>query len=192
MSIELTRDHMIIDGKKTLIYGGDLSYCRIPRRLWKERIMQMKKAGMNTITFYTLWAWHQNQDKQFDFSGEKDIDAFLSLIAECGMYCIFRLGPFVHGEFRNGGLPQWLIDELGNKVRTNDRRYLDYAGAWYDELLRIAEKHLHTNGGPIIMMQLENELGSAGCKGDDLARGSADCEENTKHLLFFYNKVRSR
>ena len=192
MSIELTRDHMIIDGKKILIYGGDLSYCRIPRRLWKERIMQMKKAGMNTITFYTLWAWHQNQDKQFDFSGEKDIDAFLSLIAECGMYCIFRLGPFVHGEFRNGGLPQWLIDELGNKVRTNDRRYLDYAGAWYDELLRIAEKHLHTNGGPIIMMQLENELGSAGCKGDDLARGSADCEENTKHLLFFYNKVRSR
>ena len=192
MSIELTRDYLVIDGKKSFIYGGDLSYCRVPRRLWKQRMMQMKKSGMNTITFYTLWAWHQGADKQFDFSGEKDIDHFLSLIAECGMYCIFRLGPFIHGEFRNGGLPQWLIDELGDKVRTNDPRYLEYAGAWYDELLRIAEKYFHSNGGPIIMLQLENELGAAGCKGDDLARGAADSDENIKHLLFFYNKIRSR
>ena len=192
MSIKFTKNCLIIDGKKTLIYGGDLSYSRVPRRLWKERIIQMKNAGMNTIAFYTLWAYHQGEDKKFDFSGEKDIDYFLSLIAECGMYCIFRLGPFVHGEFRNGGLPQWLIDELQDKVRTNDPKYLEYASLWYDKLLNIAEKHLHTNGGPIILLQLENELGSAGCKGDDLARGSTDSVENTKHLLFFYNKVRSR
>ena len=86
MSIELTRDYLVIDGKKSFIYGGDLSYCRVPRRLWKQRMMQMKKSGMNTNTFYTLWAWHQGADKQFDFSGEKDIDHFLSLIAECGMH----------------------------------------------------------------------------------------------------------
>lgn len=190
MSIEIKQNYLEIDGKPTFIYGGDLSYCRVPRRLWKDRMLQMKAAGMNTITVYVVWEWHQEGPGMYDFEGNKDIAAFLDLIKECGMYCIFRMGPFVHGEFHNGGLPQWIIDELGDKVRTNDPCYLQYAKEYYEKLIQIAKPRLYDNGGPIIMLQLENELGSAGCKGDDLARGSADVEENTKHLLFYYHLVR--
>lgn len=189
-SIEVKRDYMMIDGKPVFIFGGDLSYCRVPRRLWKDRILQMKAAGLNTITMYVVWGFHQEAEDKFDFEGNKDLAAFVDLIHECGMYCIFRMGPFVHGEFHNGGLPQWLVDKLGTKVRTNDPEYLRLAKLWYDKLIAIAKPRLYTAGGPIIMLQLENELGSAGCKGDDLARGSADVEENTKHLIYYYNLVR--
>lgn len=189
-SVAVTRDYMMIDGKPVLIYGGDLSYCRVPRRSWKDRILQMKAAGLNTVAMYVVWSYHQETEDTFDFSGDRDLAAFLDLIHECGMYCIFRMGPFVHGEFHNGGLPQWLMDKLGTRVRTNDPEFLSYATDWYEKLIDIAKPRLYTNGGPIIMLQLENELGSAGCKGDDLARGSASVEENTKHLLFYYDLVR--
>ena len=188
--VEVQRDYLVIDGKPVFIYGGDLSYCRVPRKYWKDRILQMKAAGMNTITMYVVWAFHQEAEDSFDFTGNKDLAAFVDLIGECGMYCIFRMGPFVHGEFRNGGLPQWLVDKLGTKVRTNDAEYLRLTKLWYEKLIAIAKPRLHKNGGPIILLQLENELGSAGCKGDDLARGSASVEENTRHLLFYYNLVR--
>lgn len=188
--VEVKRDYMMIDGKPVFIYGGDLSYCRVPRRYWKDRMLQMKAAGLNTITMYVVWGYHQEEEGSFDFEGEKDLAAFVDLIGECGMYCVFRMGPFVHGEFHNGGLPQWLVDKLGTKVRTNDPEYLRLAAAWYEKLIAIAKPRLYTAGGPIILLQLENELGSAGCKGDDLARGSASVEENTKHLIFYYNLVR--
>ena len=188
--VEVKQDYMLIDGKPVFIFGGDLSYCRVPRRLWKDRILQMKAAGLNTVTMYVVWSYHQEAEGQFDFAGERDLAAFVDLIGECGMYCIFRMGPFVHGEYHNGGLPQWLVDKLGDKVRTNDPEYLRLAGAWYEKLIAIAKPRLYTAGGPIIMLQLENELGSAGCKGDDLARGSASVEENTKHLLYYYEMVR--
>lgn len=188
--IEVKQDYIEIDGKPVFIYGGDLSYCRVPRSQWKDRMLQMKAAGLNTVTMYVVWGYHQEEEGKFDFEGERDLAAFVDLIGECGMYCIFRMGPFVHGEFHNGGLPQWLVDKVGTKVRTNDEQYLHYAKLWYEKLIGIAKPRLYTNGGPIIMLQLENELGSAGCKGDDLARGSASTEENTKHLLFYYNLVR--
>lgn len=190
MNITVCRDYLEIDGNPVFIYGGDLSYCRVPRRCWKERMLQMKAAGLNTVTVYAVWAYHQESRDVFDFEGERDLAAFVDTIAECGMYCIFRMGPFVHGEFRNGGLPQWIVDELGTAARTNDPRYLEYAKAYYMKLIGIARSRQISAGGPIIIIQLENELGSAGCKGDDLPRGSESAEENAKHLLFYYDLVR--
>jgi len=188
--IDVERDFLVINGKPVFLYGGDLSYCRVPRRSWKARMLQMKSAGMNTITVYTVWCYHQPKENVMDFSGERDLDYFLRLIQECGMYCVFRMGPFVHGEYRNGGLPQWLVEKLGTRVRTNDPDYLHYASVWYEALIRIVRPYLVSNGGPVILLQLENELGSAGCKGDDLARGSSSADENKKHLLFYYDLVR--
>ena len=86
-SIEVKRDYMTIDGKPVFIFGGDLSYCRVPRRLWKDRILQMKAAGLNTITMYVVWGFHQEAEDKFDFEGNKDLAAFVDLIHECGMYC---------------------------------------------------------------------------------------------------------
>lgn len=189
MNLTVQKDFLEIDGKPVFIYGGDLSYCRVPRRYWKERMLQMKAAGLNTVTVYAVWAYHQETPGKFDFEGERDLAAFIDTIAECGMYCIYRMGPFVHGEFHNGGLPQWLVDELGTKARTNDPQYLKYAEEYYNKLIEIAKPRQIQNGGPIIIIQLENELGSAGCKGDDLPRGSESVEENTKHLLFYKDLV---
>ena len=190
MNLTVQKDYLEIDGKPVFIYGGDLSYCRVPRKYWKERILQMKAAGLNTVTVYAVWAFHQETPDTFNFEGDRDLAAFIDTIAECGMYCIYRMGPFVHGEFRNGGLPQWVVDELGTKARTNDPQYLKYAEAYYNKLIDIAKPRLISEGGPIIIIQLENELGSAGCKGDDLPRGSESVEENAKHLLFYYDLVK--
>jgi hypothetical protein len=107
------------------------------------------------------------------------------------MFAIFRMGPFVHGEYRNGGLPQWLVDKLGSRVRTNDPEYLELTGRWYEKQLEIVLPRLVTRGGPIILVQLENELGSAGCKGDDIARGAVGAEENVKHVLYYYKLIRN-
>jgi hypothetical protein len=191
MQIKVEKDYLVIDGKPRFIYGGDFSYGRTKRRCWRERIAKMKATGMNTVTFYTPWIFHEPNEGVWDFKGDHDLAHFIDLIAEAGMFAIFRMGPFVHGEYRNGGLPQWLVDKLGSRVRTNDPEYLELTGRWYEKQLEIVLPRLVTRGGPIILVQLENELGSAGCKGDDIARGAVGAEENVKHVLHYYKLIRS-
>ena len=190
MDISIHKDYLVIDGKPRFLYGGDFSYGRAPRRSWRDRVLKMKAAGMNCVTFYCVWLFHEPERGQWDFEGGHDLGAFIDLIAEAGMFAVCRLGPFVHGEYRNGGLPQWLVDDLGPRARTNDPEYLGLADAWYRGLAEIVRPRLATNGGPIILLQLENELGSAGCKGDDLPRGSADPKENVQHVLHFHRLAR--
>lgn len=189
MNISIERDYLVIDGKPEFIFGGDFNYTRTPRWHWRDRLLKMKAAGMNTVTFYATWAFHEASRGEWDWSGDRDLGHFMDLIHEEGMWAIARLGPFVHGEWRNGGLPQWLLDELGPKIRTNAPEYLELTRKWYEQVLAVVTPRLATRGGPIIIVQLENELGSAGSKGDDIARGSADTEENAKHVLFYYNII---
>ncbi len=190
MKISVERDYLVIDGKPVFIFGGDFNYTRTPRRCWKDRIQKMKAAGMNTVTFYATWAFHETARGSWNWSDDRDLAHFLDLIHEEGMWAITRLGPFVHGEWRNGGLPQWVMDELGPKVRTNSPEYLELGRKWYEQVLPIIVPRLITKNGPIIILQLENELGSAGSKGDDIARGSVAPEENAKHVLFYYDIIR--
>jgi hypothetical protein len=150
----------------------------------------MKAAGLNTVTFYATWAFHEPSRDAWDWSGDRDLGHFLDAIHDAGMWAIARLGPFVHAEWRNGGLPQWLVDALGAKVRTNSPEYLDLARKWYEQVLAFVVPRLITRGGPVIIVQLENELGSAGSKGDDIARGSVDPDENAKHVLFYHQIIR--
>jgi len=189
-SVNVTQDHLIINGQPVFLFGGDFNYTRTPRRDWRDRLLKMKAAGMNCVTFYITWGYHEPFEGQVDFSGERDVGAFLDLIHEQGMYAITRHGPFVHGEWRNGGLPEWLLQKLGpGRVRTNDPEYLEITRGWYEAQMKIVVPRLATRGGPIVMVQLENELGSAGSKGDDIARGSTDPEENAKHVLHYYKII---
>jgi glycosyl hydrolase family 35 len=189
MKISIERDYLTLDGKPAFIFGGDFNYTRTPRRHWRDRLLKMKAAGMNTVTFYATWAFHEASQDGWDWTGDRDLGHFLDVIQEVGMWSIARLGPFVHGEWRNGGLPQWLMDELGPKVRTNAPEYLELTRKWYEQVLAIVDPRLATRGGPILIVQLENELGSAGSKGDDIARGSVDPEENAKHVLFYHKII---
>jgi len=190
-TVELTKDNLIIDGRRTFLFGGDFNYTRTPRREWRDRLLKMKAAGMNCVTFYITWAYHEPVEGHVDFSGDRDVGAFLDLIHEIGMYAITRHGPFVHGEWRNGGLPEWLLEKLGSeRVRTNDPTYLEITRGWYDRQMAVIVPRLATRGGPIVIVQLENELGSAGSKGDDIARGSSDPQENARHVLHYYNIIK--
>lgn len=189
MNISIEKDYLTIDDKPVFIFGGDFNYTRTKRRNWKDRIQKMKAAGMNTITFYITWAFHEPEKGSWNWSGDHDLAHFIDLIHAEGMWVIARLGPFVHGEWRNGGLPLWVMDELGEKVRTNSPEYLELGRKWYEKVLSIVMPRLITKNGPIIMLQLENELGSAGSKGDDIARGSTDPEENAKHVLYYHNII---
>ncbi|WP_288514282.1 beta-galactosidase [uncultured Victivallis sp.] len=187
---QVEKEYLVIGGKPRFIYAGDFSYGRIPRAVWRDRLLMMKAAGINTVSFYCVWRYHETADNVWDFSGNHDVDHLLGLLGELGLYAIFRMGPFVHGEFRNGGYPDFLVEKLGAKLRSNDPEYLGYAERFYRKFLAIAGKHLITSGGPIILFQLENELGSAGCKGDDIPRGDTDDAENRKHLEFYSRLVR--
>lgn len=189
-TVKATSDHLLIDGRPVFLFGGDFNYTRTPRREWRDRLLKMKAAGMNCVTFYITWGYHEPFEGKLDFSGERDVAAFLDLIHETGMYAITRHGPFVHGEWRNGGLPEWLLGKLGpGRVRTNDAEYLEITRGWYEAQMKIVVPRLATRGGPIVMVQLENELGSAGSKGDDIARGSTDAAENAKHVLHYYKII---
>ena len=188
---QLEKEYLVIDGKPRFIYAGDFSYGRIPRAVWRDRLLMMKAAGINTVSFYCVWRFHETADNVWDFEGNHDIDHLLGLIGELGLYAIFRMGPFVHGEFRNGGYPDFLVEKLGARLRSNDPEYLGYSERFYRKLLAIAGRHLITSGGPIILFQLENELGSAGCKGDDIPRGDVDDEKNRQHLAFYTKLVRN-
>ncbi len=191
MQIQIAKDYLLIDGTPRFIYGGDLNYAKLRRRWWQDRMRKVKAAGMNTITFYCTWAYHEPVEDQWNFQGDLDVGAYLDTAQEEGLWVIIRIGPFVHGEMRNGGLPQWLFDKLGNKVRTNDPEYLAESERWYEKILPILAPRLITRGGPIVMLQMENELGSAGSKGDDVHRGSEDPEERGKHI-HFYNRFLQR
>ena len=186
MEITIDKDYLTIDGKPRFLYGGDLSYGRTPRRRWRESVLKMKAAGMNCVTFYCVWLLHEPERGAWDFEGDHDLGAFVDLVAEAGMFAVCRLGPFVHGEYRDGGLPHWLVEELGPRARSNDPEYLGPADEWYRKLATVVRPRLAPNGGPIVLLQLENELGSAGCKGDDLHRGSSDPDENVRHVLHFH------
>ena len=185
-----TRDYFTFGGKPVFIFGGDFNYTRCPADSWRDRMLKMRAAGLNTVTVYTTWAFHERAEAQWDFAGQRNLAGYLDIAHELGLWVIFRMGPFIHAEWRNGGLPQWVLDKLGPRARTNDPEYLRLARCWYEKLLEIALPRLFSRGGPIIMVQAENELGSAGSKGDDIPRGSTDPEENARHVRFFLDILR--
>lgn len=185
MDIKVAKTYITIDGKPTFILCGDFSYGRIPFNHWRDRLLLMKNAGLNCVSFYCVWRFHEREENCWDFSGNNDIAKLLDLIAELGMYAIFRMGPFVHGEFKNGGYPDYLVNKLGDKVRSNHPDYLGKTKIWYEKLIEIAKPRQISNNGPIVIIQLENELGSAGCKGDDIPKGTGSEDENQKHIKFY-------
>lgn len=152
--IEVGRDYLVIDGVPRFLYGGDFSYGRCRREGWRAGMAKIRNAGMNTVSCYVPWLFHEPQEGEWDFSGNHDLGAFIDLAAEFGLFVILRMGPFVHSEYRNGGFPQWLVDRLGKRVRTNDPEYLKLTKRFYSRIIEIARPRQITTGGPIILLQL--------------------------------------
>jgi beta-galactosidase len=160
----LTHDdkQYLLDGKPFQIISGEMHYPRIPRAYWRDRMRKARAMGLNTICTYVFWNLHEPKPGQFDFSDNLDVAAFVRDAQKEGLFVILRPGPYVCSEWDFGGYPAWLLADGRIKVRSQDPRFME-AGARYLERLGEELAPLQSSrGGPIIMVQVENEYGSFG------------------------------
>lgn len=159
------REQFYLNGKPFRIIAGAIHYFRVPREYWRDRLLKLRAMGCNTVETYTAWNLHELQQGGFDFSGNLDVAAFLSLAQELGLYAIVRPSPFICAEWEFGGLPAWLLSEQNMPLRSSEGPFLSYVESYYKRLFCELKPLLITNGGPILMMQVENEFG-AWCRPD--------------------------
>ena len=151
-----------IDEEPIRIFSGAIHYFRSMKEQWRDLLLKLKYAGLNTVETYCCWNLHEPQKGQFCFEGNLDLEYFISLAQEIGLYVILRPGPYICAEWEFGGLPAWLLTEDGIRPRTEDERYMSAVRNYFAELMPRMIPHLQTNGGNIILMAVENEYGSFG------------------------------
>jgi len=152
----------LLDSKPFQIISGELHYPRVPREAWRQRMQMAKAMGINTIGTYIFWNVNEPEKDKFDFSGNNDIAAFVKTAQEEGLWVIVRPSPYVCAEWEFGGYPYWLQNEKGLIVRSKETQYLVEYKKYINEMGKQLSPYLITNGGNIIMTQLENEYGSYG------------------------------
>ncbi len=155
-SIEVNSYYMMIDGKPLVPVLGEFHYSRYPAAQWEEEILKMKAGGITVLPTYVFWNLHEEQEGVFNWEGDRNVRGFLELCKKHDMPVIIRIGPFCHGEIRNGGLPDWLFAKA-LEVRSNDENYLFYVDRLYGEIAKQLDGFYYKDGGPIIGCQLENE-----------------------------------
>lgn len=156
------KNTFLLNGQPFVVKATELHYPRIPRPYWDQRIKMCKSLGMNTICLYVFWNIHEQQEGKFDFTGNNDVAAFCRLAQRNGMYVIVRPGPYVCAEWEMGGLPWWLLKKKDIRLREDDPYFLARVKAFEAEVGRQLAPLTIQNGGPIIMVQVENEYGSYG------------------------------
>jgi len=159
--LEVTSRYLAWNGQPLVVISGEFHYSRYPEADWEEELLKLKAVGINTVATYVFWIFHEERPGVFDWTGQKNVRRFAELCARHGLRLILRIGPFAHGEWRNGGLPDWLYGQPF-EVRSNDPGYLRCVERLYGEIGRQAQGLLFADGGPIIGIQLENEYMHAG------------------------------
>ncbi|MCY1049356.1 glycoside hydrolase family 35 protein [Mammaliicoccus sciuri] len=152
----------LLDDKPIQILSGAIHYFRVPKDDWYHSLYNLKALGFNTVETYIPWNYHEPREEHFEFSGEKDIQYFIQLAEELGLYVIIRPSPFICAEWEFGGLPSWLLNYKDMRIRSSDQRFIDKIDRYYAQLFKILKPLQIDHNGPIIMMQIENEYGSFG------------------------------
>lgn len=150
----------LLNGEPFIIKAAEMHYPRIPRPYWEHRIQMCKALGMNTICLYVFWNIHEQKEGEFDFTENNDIREFVRLAQKNGMYVIVRPGPYVCAEWEMGGLPWWLLKKKDIKLRDNDPYYMERVAIFEEEVAKQLSDMTIDKGGPIIMVQVENEFGA--------------------------------
>ena len=162
-SFILSNTDFLLDGKPFQIISGEMHPARIPAEYWRHRIQMAKAMGCNTISAYIFWNYHEVSEGVYDFStGSKDIAKFIKIAQEEGMWVILRPGPYVCAEWDFGGIPTYLLKIPDIKVRCMDSRYMNAVENYFAKLAEVINPLQVDNGGPILMLQIENEYGSYG------------------------------
>jgi len=173
-----------VDGRRIWLASGAIHYPRVPRALWRDRIRAARQSGLNCIETYVFWNWHETEPGTFDFEGDKDLRAFVELIAEAGMWCILRPGPYVCAEWDGGGLPAWLYSAPGVEMRVDNGPFKEACARYLGRVMQeVADLQVTqpapglppsvkpgnasgaaaggftpgSAGGPIMLVQAENE-----------------------------------
>lgn len=135
---------------------GEFHFSRYPHQYWDEQLKKMKAGGITVVATYVFWNMHEFKEGKFDWSGDLNVRKFTELCAKNGLDVLMRIGPFAHGEIRNGGLPDWLYGRPID-VRSNDKVYLFYVNRLYKEIGEQLKGLMFKDNGPIVGVQLENE-----------------------------------
>ena len=155
-SMDANSLYFLRDGKPWLPVMGEIHYTRIPREDWDEAILKMKANGIDIIATYVFWIHHEEIEGQFDWSGNRNLHDFVMTCQRHGVWVLPRIGPWCHGEVRNGGFPDWLLAKK-YKTRSTDPNYMKYVERLYRGIGKQLEGLYFKDGGPILGIQLENE-----------------------------------
>jgi len=160
-SFALSKTDFLLDGKPFQIISGEMHPARIPKEYWRHRIQMTKAMGCNTIAAYIFWNYHEEKENVFDFkTGNRDIAEFIKICQQEGMWVLLRPGPYVCAEWDFGGLPPYLLKHPDIKIRCMDPRYMAATERYINNLAKQVVSLQCVNGGPILMVQIENEYGS--------------------------------
>ena len=152
----------LLNGQPFIVKAAEVHYPRIPRPYWEHRIKMCKALGMNTLCLYVFWNIHEQREGEFDFTGNNDVAEFCRLAQKNGMYVIVRPGPYVCAEWEMGGLPWWLLKKKDIRLREQDPYFMERVKIFEQKVGEQLAPLTIQRGGPIIMIQVENEYGSYG------------------------------
>jgi hypothetical protein len=153
--LQVNNRYLTLDGKPWLPVMGEFPFSRYPEANWEDELLKMKAGGVSIVSTYVMWNHHEEIQGQFDWSGRRDLRHFVELCAKHNLFAFVRIGPYVHGEVRRGGLPDWVV--AAGPVRRNTPEYLDHVRRWYGEIGSQLHGLFWKDGGPILGIQLENE-----------------------------------
>lgn len=147
---------LIIDGDRVTPVMGEIHYSRLPENEWRSSVRKMKDGGVTIIATYVFWNHIEENEGRFDWSGQRDLRRFIEICKEEGMPVVLRVGPFCHGEVRNGGIPDWIFDK-GIKSRSEDPAFLDVVAKLYRQIFTQVQGLQWKDGGPVMACQFDNE-----------------------------------
>lgn len=156
------KNDFLLDGKPFQIISGEMHYARVPRPYWRDRLKKAKAMGLNTICTYMFWNAHEPVKGTYDFKDNLDIAAFCRVAAEEGLWVIVRPGPYTCAEWDLGGLPSWLLKNKNIVLRSSDADYMGNALTFLNRAIKSFKKEQITEGGNVLMVQVENEYGEYG------------------------------
>ncbi len=147
---------LTLDGRPWFPVMGEFHFARYPADEWQPELLKMKAGGITVVSTYVFWIYHEETEGRFDWTGRRDLRRFVELCARDGLKVWVRIGPWDHGEVRNGGFPDWLVQKVPD-LRSNDPTYLRYVARFYGQIGRQLHGLFWKDGGPIVGVQIENE-----------------------------------
>lgn len=155
--IRVSNKYLIRNNKPWIPVMGEIHFSRVDSQKWEEEILKMKAGGITLLSTYVIWIYHNEIENEWNFSDNNDIRRFVLLCKKHDIEVVLRIGPWAHGEVRNGGFPDWLLKK-GCKTRCNDSEYLCYVREWYSRISNEVKGLMFADGGNVVAVQLDNEL----------------------------------